>query len=423
MIDFAFSLVVNILFFLYILFIVKREYKLIYMLLFLVIASPGFFINDILINLGDILIPIMYLFTKKKRLHKNEFTKPLLFFIACAIISHITCFVSGYYSLTMFFRLIRLIELPLAITIFYHEYTKPNINREKIINHTSFMCLLLTVICITLFFIQDSQFASIQFMWIGKIPLHRAGGIYRESSNLGSNMVMISIFSIYCILNNKKKRLNILTLFLSILANFLSYTRITILALIVVLLIIFARSKIRFKPAYFIFFISIFIVLYTNSDIVQSFISNRLLRLFKDDFLTSSNGRFTIWADIFNQYLSSHRYFFGIGYKLDKVFGDNMYLFALTNTGILGLTALLFLIYRLFAFSNRFSGNDKLILMMFTVSFVIVGLTCDIVTYSRALFILFSTFVILKENKLKYSAESLKQNPAFIRQLLIEYNI
>ena len=244
MIDWILTGIVYLLFFVYYIFFSKKQYRIVDILLFAEILAPGVFIGGDLINLADFVIPILFvglIFFKKKHFMPSV-SIPLVFFVLCAVVSNITCAICGYYSTSMGMKLIRFMELPLAIYIFYSEYREKNLEFKKIITRVFYYSFGLTVLCLILFFHQESQFSSIQYMWFGGLELHRAGGIFKESSSLGFAMLMVSIFSLYCIKIEYKTVGNMGLFLLSVIVNILSYTRITNIALIVVIFIVFMKS-------------------------------------------------------------------------------------------------------------------------------------------------------------------------------------
>ena len=337
--DNIFSLSIILIYLILLMFIVNKQNRLINIILFSSICAPGFFINDVLVNVCDLVIPLAFILNIRKYLnnkYKVNFLVPLICYFACILISLITSFVVSEVSISMLLKSLRFLDMILAVYIIAYE-VKFKHKIEYIVSKISLFSFLLCVFSLLLFLKQDSDFSSIQYMWIGNTVLHRAGGIYSESSNLGFNMLLITVFSLYCIKNNRNKYFHYLLLCFSIVINILSYTRITNLATIVVLFLYLIHKPTLKTVLVILVGITIFCILYFNVNVVNNFFNQRILALFHNSLSDSSSGRFDIWQEGYSFYLQSNRLLFGVGYKADLFFTDNCYLFVLTSTGIFGL--------------------------------------------------------------------------------------
>lgn len=409
--DYIISICINLLYFIYWLLIVKKENKLINLILFINILSPGFFINNTLFNLSDILIPIIYiLFLFKTKFYIVNKKMPLLITFILLLFSIILSFLSSAstqsLSITMLFRGLRFLELFFSIIMIYNlTISKKNFNYIfKLLFNYSF---LLMILCFCLFFYQDSYFSSIQSMWIGNIQLKRAAGIYKESSSFGYSCVLVSILSIYSLKINYRKGLSFSLLILSVLNNILSYTRITNIALLLILIIWFFQKITKTKIIILLTTIIVLLLLAYSNPIIQSFFVDRLLGLFNNSLESSSSGRFTVWSNTITVYINSNKFLFGLGYKYDGVLCDNGFLFALTNLGIFGLiTYILFIIDISVIFINK---KNYIVLYLF-ITMIVMSLTCDVLTYTRGLFILFIILVISTNLKPKQNITCRKEN-------------
>ena len=403
MIDFIIIAIVYILFLVYFLFFSKKGYRIVDLLLFAEILAPGVFVGGDLINLADFVIPILFfgVILFKKKHFMPSISIPLMIFVLCAIISNITCAIAGYYSISMALKLIRFIEMPLAIYIFYSEYMIKKLDYKIVLTKVFVYSFGLTLLSFVLFFNQSSRFASIQYMWFGGLELHRAGGIYKESSALGFSMVLVAILALYCIKIRFNTIASLVLFILSVIVNILSYTRITNIALIFVIMIMLMKSDMKKKLL--ILFISaiVAISIYLTVDVVNAFINQRILALFRNSIEDSSSGRFDVWKNAWNSYLTEHRYLFGLGYKLDDFLCDNLYLFAITQTGIVGLGVLLWFVIRLYVEPRKSKGYIRLYKSLLGISFIVVSLTCDCITYTRTMFIFVTLYLLFDtDNKI-----------------------
>lgn len=383
--DLLFSISIYILYFVFVFLKQEKCNRLINLVLFSIICCPGLFIGDTLINICDFIIPIVFLLNlsdSTRNIGKYKIIKPLIVYFICIVLSLLSAFVFSYVSFQMLLRSFRFLNIILSMLFVYNDILKRK-NKDYVLKWVGYFSFLLCFLSLILFFKQDSQFASIQYMWIGNLVLHRAGGIYKESSNLGFSMFLISLFSLNCIKNNYHKLFNYSLLFFSVIINMLSYTRITNIATIIILVLFFLQKP--SKKTVVAVFVSVItlLILYYSIPIINGFINNRLLALFKNSLSDSSSGRFDVWKDSFNLYLSNGRLFFGLGYKMDDFFTDNCYLFTLTSTGIIG-----FLCFTSFLFSLLFASKNKKDRFMFLLCFVgfgVISLTCDVITYYRGM--------------------------------------
>lgn len=395
--DFLISFSINLIFFIYWLFIIKKDNKLINLIIYLNILSPGFFIKNTLINLSDILMPIIFIvFLFKNKSNVINKKTPLLLSFSLILLSIILSFLSAALtnslSIIMLFRGLRFLELILSVNILYIEIRRKN-NLNYLLKITHTYSLLLMILCFGLFFYQDSQFASIQSMWINSIELKRAGGIYKESSSFGFSCVLATVLSLYSIDKKFRLKTSYFLLILSIINNILSYTRISNIALIIVLIIWFFSNITKGKMIAFGTFLIMLLLLITTNPIIQGFFTDRILGLFVNSLESSASGRFDVWSNTMNVFIDSNKVIFGLGYKYDFVLCDNCFLFALTNLGLFGLLCYFLLLLDIFL--NYLNTQKYTILCLFII-LVVMSLTCDVLTYTRGLFIFFTIILIAK---------------------------
>ena len=303
------------------------------LIIYLNILSPGFFIKNTLINLSDILMPIIFIvFLFKNKSNVINKKTPLLLSFSLILLSIILSFLSAALtnslSIIMLFRGLRFLELILSVNILYIEIRRKN-NLNYLLKITHTYSLLLMILCFGLFFYQDSQFASIQSMWINSIELKRAGGIYKESSSFGFSCVLATVLSLYSIDKKFRLKTSYFLLILSIINNILSYTRISNIALIIVLIIWFFSNITKGKMIAFGTFLIMLLLLITTNPIIQGFFTDRILGLFVNSLESSASGRFDVWSNTMNVFIDSNKVIFGLGYKYDFVLCDNCFLFAL----------------------------------------------------------------------------------------------
>ena len=158
----------------------------------------------------------------------------------------------------------------------------------------------------------------------------------------------------------------------------------------------------------------IFCILYFNIDVVNNFFNQRILALFHNSLSDSSSGRFEVWKEGYTFYSESNRLLFGVGYKADLFFTDNCYLFTLTSTGIFGLICFLWFLFALL--TRCIQGNNRFIYFILFIGFVIVSLTCDVITYYRGMILMLSILVFMNKEKINIPIKSqnsmyLKNNP------------
>ena len=395
--DFLISFSINLIFLIYWFLKVKKENKFVNLIVFLNVLSPGFFIKDTLINLSDILVPILFVlfFLKNKFILVNK-KMPLLCSLNLILLSIIFSFLSAAYtsslSITMLFRGLRFLEFILSIVILYNEIICKN-SLQYVFKITYTYSLLLMVLCFGLFFYQDSNFASIQSMWIGSLELKRAGGIYKESSSFGFSCLLVSILALYSIDKKYKIKLSWILLILSIINNIISYTRISNLALVAVLIIWFFHKINKTKVLAASIFLILLILLITTVPIIREFFTDRILGLFVNSLETSSSGRFDVWSNTIDVFIKSNKITFGLGYKYDFVLCDNCFLFALTNLGIFGLICYILFLFNIFLY---FINSQKYSTLCLFIALFVMSLTCDVLTYTRGLFVLFIILLITK---------------------------
>ncbi len=374
-------------------------------LLFSVIAAPGISIDGRLINIVDFLLPCLFVylfFVNGKRMQLSALEGAYFLYALIALFSLLVNF--GTYSsvVVALLQVIRLFYIPVGVLIFKTHCNFKDKNQA--INSINVYGIWLGIITIVAFFEQGTIYDSIQSMWFNGMEVQRAAGVFGESSYLGVISLILFVSGVFSLRNSDQssyKRNGVIGIIFSVICNILSYTRITNIALIF-LLLAFILTMRSFAKKVFILSVALIVVIISAaaSDFVRSFIVDRMGSVFGifEDFNGASSGRLEVWREAYERYLQGS-IFFGSGYK-NGFFGDNNFIMSLTQMGILGIFSHVVLIVALCMQSWNKRGNAAWSLLFILL---ICSMTCDVLTYYRPMCLMMIIYYLLnaKTSKLK----------------------
>lgn len=395
--------------------IIKRqEYGtrwLLLVFLFVVLCDPGFSIMGEVINLCDFFIPTYFIaliwIQRPKVKKKDLFKTALLLFVFVAVISiFIASIKNGKILFVPFLKWFRLLEEYMALII--GGIIAKNIEFSFFSKWVMRMGCISAFVGIILFVTQNEQYAPNQMYMFGGRYLYRAGGPFRETASFGMCMALIILFTIFN--SGKRKKLAILTVIVSCIGIALSLSRLTILALCIVLIYNYFSSRIMEQLKAIAKWVWVAIptaIIVARTSLGQE-VLNRMLTLLNDDASANdiSSGRLGLWSRLLQEFSTRGviETFFGTGYKVDidgelTALGDNGYLSALTTMGIFGAIALLILIAVMFKVSFKSKQNNaifKKTLKSFCLFFIITMLFGDMMTCYRIMIFIFFIFGIMQ---------------------------
>ena len=378
--------------------IYKSKYFVSELILFSVIVAAGIEINGILINPMDLLIPVLciYYLISRKRLMFSRIQSAYCVYASVCLLS-IFANISTYSSvLISLFQVARVFFIPIGAALFYSESNGRD--KKVIINSINEYGIWLCLISIISFLEQGTIYDSVQYVWIDGVPWHRAAGVFGESSYLGTITLILFLTGIYQARyssSRKYRRNSVICSFGAVICNIISYTRVTNIILIVLVLVaIFSMRSVIKKMGIMTIIIGALVLGMISSQFIRMFIVERMMSIVNlfEDFNRVSSGRLSVWQTAISNYLHGS-IIFGNGYK-NGYFVDNNYLMSLTQMGIVGIMSHMALIIAFFV--NARMGYRTWYLNGLIFIIIISSLTCDVLTYYRPmclLLIVFSLFL------------------------------
>ena len=373
------------------------------LLYFFIVAMPGVYIGDTLVNFIDIFIPIffIYFFRVKIKLNKIQISLLLYFLAIVASIVLASFYVTDIgiepllKSLRLFFAIL---IYPMMLTV--HRY----FTFDKNIKVVLISGIISSIIAIVLFIMQSQLYRPPQTLFWGGKVMYRAGGVFAEPNTLSLMMSLVFVISLECVLDKRMILMAIFAMVMSLVSIVVSDTRIAFFAVVFVSIISLYRRgllKIRMLIATVLFFCSLLIA-YQVNDVFQRFVDQRVLTTINGLVSSHANvndissGRLKIWNDQFDDYITSSLdiIVFGNGYKVgDRVLSDNNYLSALYFCGLFGLITficywicniqLVLNLRRIFRAEFMFRVYSNMIIV-----YLVFMITCDAMTMSRPLYLL-----------------------------------
>lgn len=405
-------------------------------LFFLLIACPGFYLGSTLINICDIIIPIMFiqtLFRQKVRKIRVDY---LMFFLSIyVILAFLSILFASIRYETIYFnalaKWLRLMYLPMVYYIMCHNFENDINYYLKYILYSGCFSSLLGIL---LYFGNSKLYQPPQeIVLLNGDAAYRAGGVFADPACFSLVLLLVLIVAFFYSREQKKNILVLLTAVFSIGGIFISTNRTAIvcLLLLVVILLIKASFPKKIKYLFLILFIMIIILsLYILNKDFQFVVNTRFVPLISLSSYSNleiiSAGRTLIWSNKINTFFSNFDFvntIWGMGYKVDfnvnapNIFlADNNFLSTLLGMGILGFTVLILWWIQIFHICKyeckpQYGIISSIIRGSFLV-FFIYSLLGDALTMYRASGMLIGLYALFSKNKLlKLRSKKIDLNP------------
>lgn len=411
----------------------RKEYFFINILILSFICIPGIKINGVLINFIDILMPIVFIYNMLlKKISRDKLTDIFILYLFIVFTSMILLFVeTKYIDISVILKFIRIVYIILSYVLIKNVNIKNQINIQKILKCILIGGIISSVLGIIFFINQNTIYNPSQTMYFYGKVYFRAGGVFKEASTFGCFMSFNIILSLIFIYNDKiyvNKYLCYINIVLSLIGLLISYTRISMISLIIVVFIFCIKKwKIIMRNiAGIIIGLIIITSMLNNNSYYKYFYESRIQPLFtinKTNVNKISTGRLDIWSENINEFLKSdYKIVFGSGYKssvdnqnkINSDIVDNNFISALTQTGIIGLVLFLALnitiFYSLFKKSPYKKNYMSIFLDASKYLWLVIFIhmfTCDAFTYYRNVSFLFIMIGLDKVMYKQYIKESI----------------
>ena len=381
----------------------NSRYRISELLLFSVIAAPGISIGGTLINFIDLVVPFLFLWYFLFRRNKIRFSSVEICFAIFAYLCFLSIVFNLYNMVSLSRSLLQAFRIVIVVMLFL--LSKPICTQSpERLNHTiNIYGLVSCFFAFVIFIEQGTIYDSPELLWIGDITLHRMGGVFGEAATMGFMSIIFTVSALGNLHSREKsyRYTAIALVIMSIFCNIFSYTRISNVALLLVLIIVFLRRVTLQKVIILVSVGIIGLFCIATIPILQNFFFDRMMSLLQigggRTFNDVSSGRADVWGNAWNIYVNSNHWLFGVGYK-NGLITDNAFLMCLTQLGIFGFIVGCGFFFSLFVNWRRVR-DYRLILL--ALALVVVSLSSDVLTYYRPLSLMFILLQMIERQSLK----------------------
>lgn len=381
------------------------------LLLFFLILCPGVYIGDVLLNICDVYIPVLFLYVLITRRptywYMNNTVRWLWLYVGVAILS--ICVASVGLEEVQWGALLkwlRLLYLPSIYIIVAHLIDRQQI--RACLKNIVVLGGCTALLGIILYIQQSEWYRTPQTMvsLTGEI-IYRAGGVFAEPGQFSLVLVMVFIITnVMWTADVRYRFLYVVVMLLCLWGLMVTYSRIAVIALMVFFLyricmswLISWRARVK-SLAGIAVLVALAISFYQFNEEVAYTVDERVLPLMEissqAELADLSAGRAGTWTDNLTHFLYQEQeyWLFGRGYKIEEynigIYSiDNNFLYALLHTGFIGggIFVLFWICLLYDCLYRRFDKTDLFAIIMggCTLALFLYCLTSDAVTMYRGM--------------------------------------
>lgn len=386
------------------------------LLLISIIILPGFYLGDNYISFTDFVIPLVFIMCliENKKLFKLKGENRILgiYILICGISIFFAMIRLSDLCLNGWMKFLRLFYLLLVIHI-TNVMNRKSKNKEnnvyELLNVIMKYGIVSGIITIYLFVTQSMLFKPTQQMVFAGRVIYRASGVFGDCQTAGLMMALVFMISFVTLFLTKRRKdivVPLISMIISFAVIVLSDTRAALFGVFIGVITYFVKTGLLKARTLLLALVGIVLlcVVYINNSYVNRVVNERILPLIiavfsgdKSSVALLSANRFDIWNSSLKEFWEFDiiSMLFGTGYKVEATTTDNNFVFALINTGIVGL--IIFITYWISVFKNHaikktaFSIYKIPVLAMLLLSL----LTCDMITLYRPMYLLVLFFSVM----------------------------
>lgn len=397
------------------------------LLLISIIILPGFYLGDNYISFTDFVIPLVFIkcLIENKKLFKLKGENKILgiYILICGISIFFAMIRLSDLCLNGWIKFLRLFYLLLVIYI-TNVMNRKSKDKEKnvyeLLNVIMKCGIVSGIITIYLYVTQSMLFKPTQQMVFAGRVIYRASGVYGDCQTAGLMMAlvfMISFVTLFLPKRRKDRVVPLISMIISFVAIMLSDTRAALFGVFIGVITYFVKTGLLKARNLLLALLGIVLlcVVYINNPYANRVVNERILPLIiavfsgnKSSIALLSANRFDIWNINLKEFWEFDiiSMLFGTGYKVEATTTttDNNFVFALINTGIVGL--IIFITYWISVFKNHAIKKTAFSIYKIPVlaMLLLFLLTCDMITLYRPMYLLiimFSVFSYQDTNLMK----------------------
>ena len=380
------------------------------LLLFFLILCPGVYIGNVILNVCDVYIPLLFLYLTMNTRTIYRMNKTIIFLCLYAVVAFLSLFIASIdldgIQWIAFLKWLRLLYLPMIYIIAINM-----LHRGEHLDYLNTIIMLggcTAILGIILYMQQSEWYRAPQIMvsLTGEV-VYRAGGVFAEPGHfsfvLTLSFIVANVMLSVC---GRYRFLYVAAMLLCLWAIMQTYNRTCIISLFAFFLYRLCTSLMaswwyRVKALVGgLVIVALFFSLYHLNEDVEYLVDTRVVPLIEISSRTEASalsaGRADTWEDNLTHFLyhESDHWLFGRGYKIEEhnigIYPtDNNFLSALLNTGAIGAVVFLFfwvfLLYDcLFRYFDK-TNTRSLIMGGCTIVLFLYCLTSDAMTMYRGM--------------------------------------